>query len=59
MKQRLQSKKQGKKAEEVEEGNKTIPGSNDKGYSFEKSCVLRWWESETLKQIINRKRFKD
>ena len=22
---------------------------NDRGYSFERNCVLRWWESETLK----------
>ena len=29
--------------------------SNDRGYSFERNCVLRRWESETLKKIINHK----
>ena len=28
---------------------------NDKGFSFERNCVLRRWESEALKQIINYK----
>ena len=28
---------------------------NDRGFSFERNCVLRRWESETLKWIINHK----
>ena len=27
----------------------TYISSNDRGYSFERNCVLRRWESETLK----------
>ena len=30
-----------------------ILSSHDRGFSFERNCVLRRWESETLKLIIN------
>ena len=29
--------------------------TNSRGFSFERNCVLRRWESETLKSIINHK----
>ena len=32
-----------------EDRKKNQPHFNDRGYSFERNCVLRRWESETLK----------
>ena len=34
---------------------KTVTPEEVRGFSFERNCVLRLWESETLKQIINHK----
>ena len=39
--------------EKITQESSTVDYSHWRGFSFEINCVLRRWESKTLKEIIN------